>query len=88
MNEEMRYVPEIPEPLLCPRCNKEMLFAGTKKFHEGSFEWGFWLGNLGELFTNRERFDVYVCPECGRVEFFLEGLGEESRPPKPGAPVV
>lgn len=32
------------------------------------------------LFENREHFDVYVCPRCGRVEFFLDGVGEEFRP--------
>ncbi len=37
-------------------------------------------GGLGELFVNRERFDVYVCPRCGRVEFFIDGVGESLRP--------
>lgn len=88
MTDEFEYVAEVPPPLMCPRCDTEMRFAGTKRFHEGSFDWGFWLGDLGELFTNRERFDVYVCPECGRVEFFVEGVGEGHRPTKPGGPVV
>jgi len=38
------------------------------------------LGDLGELFVNKERFDVYCCPRCGRVEFFVDGIGEEFRP--------
>jgi hypothetical protein len=41
---------------------------------------GFVLGDLGELFTNREHFDVYVCERCGRVELFVDGIGEEFRP--------
>jgi hypothetical protein len=32
------------------------------------------------LFVNREHFDVYVCPRCGRVEFFVDGVGEQYRP--------
>ena len=40
------------------------------------------LGELGELFTNREGFDVYACPRCGRVEFFIENVGRELRPPR------
>ena len=28
-------------------------------------------GNLFELFQNRESFDLYVCPKCGKVEFFI-----------------
>jgi len=54
--------------------------VGTKKFHEGTRGWAFFLGELGELFVNREHFDVYVCPTCGRVELFVDGIGEEFRP--------
>jgi hypothetical protein len=65
-------------PLSCPRCERPLDHVGTKSFHEG-FQWGV-LGDLGELFENRERFDVYCCPRCGRVEFFVDGIGEEFRP--------
>ena len=64
-------------PLTCPRCNECLSYVGTKKFHEGT-RWGV-LGDLGELFVNKERFDVYCCPRCGRVEFFVDGVGEEFR---------
>ena len=50
------------DPVVCPRCDAALDYVGTKKFHEGSRGWGFWLGDLGELFVNREHFDVYVCP--------------------------
>ncbi len=69
--------PDPDSPLRCPRCERALDFVGTKKFHEGT-RWGA-LGELGELFTNREKFDVYVCPECGRVEFFVDGIGEQYR---------
>lgn len=62
----------------CRRCDIRMEYAGMKKFHEGT-NWG-WLGELGELFVGRERFDVYVCPRCGVVEFFVDGIGEDLRP--------
>ena len=65
-------------PLMCPRCQRMLDFVGTKSFHEGT-RWGF-LGDLGELFVNKERFDVYCCPRCGRVEFFVDGIGEQFRP--------
>ena len=65
-------------PMTCPRCETLLTFVGTKKFHEGR-RWGV-LGELGELFTNREHFDVYVCPRCGRVELFVDGIGEQFRP--------
>ena len=66
------------DPIQCPRCNTALKYLGTKKFHEGT-RLGF-LGDLGELFVNRESFDVYVCPRCGRVEFFVDGIGEQFRP--------
>ena len=68
--------------MACPRCATGLEYVGTKKFHEGS-NWGV-LGELGELFTNREGFDVYVCPRCGRAEFYVEGVGRELRPPTTG----
>ena len=32
---------------------------------------------------NKQRFDVYVCPRCGRVSFFVDGIGEEFRSGEP-----
>ena len=63
----------------CLRCQEVMRYAGFKKFHEGSRGWGFWLSDLGELFTHREGYDLYVCPRCGRVELFVDGIGEAFR---------
>jgi len=69
-----------PNPMECPRCRTGLTYVGTKKFHEGTRAFGFVLGDLGELFTHSEHFDIYVCPRCGRVEFFVDGIGEEFRP--------
>jgi len=68
---------EEPDPLpthyydqiLCLRCNIKMSFAGNHEFHEGA-RWGA-LGNLFELFVNKDSFDLFVCPQCGKVEFFI-----------------
>jgi predicted RNA-binding Zn-ribbon protein involved in translation (DUF1610 family) len=57
------------EPVACLRCAAELEFRGTKSFHEGTpFESWLW-----GIFVNRERLDVYACPRCGRVEFFVAG---------------
>jgi hypothetical protein len=64
----------------CLRCDTPLRFLGTKKFHEGTRQWGFWLSDLGELFVHREHFDVFACPTCGKVEFFVEGLHDGDRP--------
>jgi hypothetical protein len=50
------------------RCNVEMLFSGEYRFHEGT-RTGM-MGNLFEIFVNREKFELYICPKCGKVEFF------------------
>jgi hypothetical protein len=65
-------------PIYCARCEQALTYMGTKAFHEGA-RWGA-LGDIGELFVHKEKFDVYCCPRCGRVEFFVDGIGEEFRP--------
>lgn len=52
----------------CLRCQVKMTYSGKYKFHEGMNTGMF--GNLFEIFQNREAFDLYVCPKCGKVEFF------------------
>ena len=68
---------KLQNPMQCPRCEIKLSYVGTKAFHEGT-RWGV-LGELGELFVNKQRFDVYVCERCGRVELFIDGIGEEFR---------
>ena len=53
----------------CLRCAIPMLFSGNHEFHEGT-RWGAF-GNLFELFVNKDSFDLFVCPQCGKVEFFI-----------------
>lgn len=53
----------------CLRCKTPMYFKGNSKFHEGTRIGA--LGNLFELMTNRESYDLYFCPKCGKIEFFL-----------------
>jgi hypothetical protein len=67
-----------PDPMQCARCSVALDYVGTRDFHEGT-RWGA-LGDLGELFVRKEHFDVYVCPRCGRVELFVDGIGEGFRP--------
>ncbi|HHT23554.1 MAG TPA: hypothetical protein GXZ87_09655 [Bacteroidales bacterium] len=54
--------------LNCLRCETPMIFSGNYRFHEGTKLGVF--GNFFELFVNRETFDLYLCPKCGKVEFF------------------
>lgn len=61
----------------CLRCRTPLQYMGTKKFHEGT-RWSVF-GDLAELFENREQYDVYVCPQCGKVEMFVDGVGDAQR---------
>ena len=64
---------EKPDPntreLFCLRCNVNLYYSGVYRFHEG-MRLGF-LGDFLELFVNRESFEIYICPKCGKVEFFV-----------------
>jgi len=53
----------------CLRCKIPMVFKGNFKFHEG-IRYGVF-GDLFELMTNRESFDIFYCPDCGKVEFYI-----------------
>ncbi|HNV51696.1 MAG TPA: zinc-ribbon domain-containing protein [Tenuifilaceae bacterium] len=56
----------------CLRCNTPMEYSGLYKFHEGTRVGA--LGDIFELFTNRETFEIYHCPKCGKIEFFMPYL--------------
>jgi hypothetical protein len=53
----------------CLRCDVALKYAGTKEFHEG-MKLGA-LGDFAELFVAQTRLEMYVCPNCLRVEFFV-----------------
>lgn len=64
--------PDAMKKINCLRCDVQMGYQGSFKFHEGARIGVF--GDLFEIFQNRERFILYVCPNCGKVEFFLPGF--------------
>jgi len=66
------------EYIACPRCNTPLEYGGTKRFHEGTRAFDF-LGGIFALMKNREAFDIYICTRCGRLELFVDGIGEELR---------
>ena len=62
---------ESDEDASCTRCDGRLIFAGSKDFHEGTRALGFILGDFGELLTGGEEMAMFVCEECGHVEFFV-----------------
>jgi Zn finger protein HypA/HybF involved in hydrogenase expression len=62
--------------LKCLRCfDKRMIYNGTQRFHVGSNSAPFIFGDVGELFVNKQTFDLYYCPKCGKVEFYFREKG-------------
>jgi hypothetical protein len=48
----------------CLRCNVPMQLATRKEFYEAN-AWG------GAFVNRNDRFDLYLCSQCGKVEFFM-----------------
>jgi hypothetical protein len=46
---------------------------GKQSFPDGTFS------GLAAALAECKALEVYLCPECGRVEFFAENVGEEFR---------
>ena len=63
------------EVLPCGRCMKPLTFLGERDFHEGTRLWGFALGDIGELLTGGTVLEMWVCKNCGHVEFFVPNIG-------------
>lgn len=55
----------------CLACQNLLTFAGTKRFHSGP-SLGF-LGDWAELLVGQTALELYYCPACGRVDFYVEG---------------
>ena len=53
----------------CVQCERRLAYIGRKEFHEG-MRWGA-LGDFGELFVSHTELEMYFCPTCRRVEFFV-----------------
>jgi hypothetical protein len=67
--ELKRFLNKKHGPKTCAVCQTALKFVGTKEFHEG-INFGV-LGDFGELFVQNTGMEMYVCPTCLRVEFFL-----------------
>lgn len=61
---------EQAQQMECIRCQSHLRYLGSRRIHEGT-NWGFWFGDLGEAFINNLKLDQFYCPNCGKVEFFV-----------------
>ncbi|MBQ8648183.1 MAG: hypothetical protein IJ484_08585 [Oscillospiraceae bacterium] len=62
----------------CLRCGAAMNFLKSESIQLG--EYGFFVGDWAHLRAGGLAVDIYICPECGKLEFFrAEGEDEEER---------
>ncbi|MEA4816255.1 MAG: hypothetical protein VB120_05280 [Lachnospiraceae bacterium] len=54
----------------CLRCNSEMKFLGKEDIQLGHV--GFLTGTLGNLFSGSLAVEIFLCPACGKIEFFSD----------------
>ncbi len=66
--------------LLCLRCGCEINRIKRQKLPLGQTGWI--LGDLPNLFAGAMEVDIYSCPDCGKIEFFLADAEEEGLPQK------
>ena len=66
-----------PATTTCAACHTGLSRIGSQPLRDKAT--GDTLGTLGGLFADCDQLDVYVCPRCGRVEFFVEGISQQIR---------
>lgn len=66
--------------ILCLRCNREMKHIRREKIQFGQTGWI--LGDLPNLLAGAMEVDIYNCPKCKKLEFFLADAREEGLPQK------
>ena len=56
----------------CIRCNRPMEFIGREKLQMG--QTGLLFGSLPNLIAGALAVDIYLCAECGKMEFYAPEL--------------
>lgn len=52
-----------------------MVYTGKKSLDDGNSL----RAGLAELFHGCNFYETFLCPHCGKIEFFLEGVGDSMR---------
>ena len=68
----------------CLRCDARMKFGMQQKFQMG--QTSFLLGDWPNLMAGALELEVWFCPKCGKVEFFVPG-STQNLPVKQPEPV-
>ncbi len=57
--------------LMCLRCNSKMKYLGKNKIQLG--QESFFFGSWFNLINGALEVGIYLCPNCGKYEFFQFG---------------
>ena len=66
--------------LTCLRCGEQLQFFSRERIQLGKTGWI--LGDLPNLLAGAMEVDIYSCPSCRKLEFFLADAIEEGLPQK------
>lgn len=64
----------------CLRCESEMRHMGVEKLQLGQTGWIF--GDISNLLAGAIEVEIYCCPMCKKIEFFLANAEEKELPQK------
>ena len=62
--------------ITCLRCEQKMKYMGREKLQLGQTGWI--LGDLPNLLAGAIEVDIYTCPKCKKLEFFLADGTEDT----------
>ena len=68
----------------CLRCGRQMNHIGREKLQLGQTGWI--LGDLPNLLAGAIEVDIYSCPKCKKLEFFLSENEEYDELPQKQCP--
>lgn len=66
--------------IVCLRCGQEMNHIRTEKIQFGQTGWI--MGDIPNLLAGAMEVDIYSCPKCKKIEFFLADTREAGLPQK------
>lgn len=59
----------------CLRCGNQMQYVKSEKLQLGQTGW-FW-GDIPNLMAGALEVDIYICNECGKIEFYQAKVAQE-----------
>ena len=73
------------DKMKCLRCGEDMQYLSREKLQLGKTGWV--LGDLPNLLSGALEVQIFVCPKCRKLEFFLaENETLDDEPPKKTCP--